>query len=547
MPVKPTPRLLATAVANALTISLTGSLMAALPTAASAASDAPTEAQMQAMEARLKAMEAKMDAMQKLLDAKAAGAPPAPPSPAAASGWGQPVADNKDAPAQLTQGELDTLKQKVARQELKVGALFEDARTGPMAGLSITGYVDPSYVVNRRQRTASFYFLDGQDPYTYYNSSIGDVFLDIKKTFGDGTYAPSIDLQLMPYRGYGAFTTNGSGSTFGNIFTTALVTIPLTDLTSVAAGYTPSFAGYEYQASTQMLTMSHGLLYDWSEPGTYMGVGLNHYKGNWSFKSFIGNEEYRSAGAVVPHCVDGTGATVGCGDPNVTVAAVSDVATNRTPSVTGRFDYTWSTALDIGGSVSLGRNTLLDYGNGFYGYQGTGTHAFGNKAYAELDMTYATPDQQLNAQLDYGQLQNGAWNGERAVWWGFSALAHQKWSTASLGRIGATARLDYLNNQRNGGGGGGLYLGSGLVYGTDTVNGFGIRQKCYAQSSLGGLDCKGANRVALTTAFMAYPTDQITLKAEYRRDWANFAVFGLTDGRLVRSNDIFGLQLVYAF
>ncbi len=503
-----------------------GFLLAAPPARA-----APTEEQMQAMEARLKAMEARLEAMQKLLDAKvsAPGAAAAPAAAAAsAAGWGTPVAESKDAPARLSQGELDTLKQKVARQELKVGSLFEDARSGPLAGLSIGGYVDPSFVINRDQRSASFLFLDGGDPYTYYNSSIGDVFLEIKKRFGEGTYAPSVDLQIMPYRGYGAFTTNGSGSTFGNIFTTALVNIPISDTTSIAAGYTPSFAGYEYQQSTLMLTMSHGLLYDWSEPGTYMGVGLNYLKGNWSLKTFLGNEEYRSAGSVA-----GTGS-------------------NRIPTVTARVDYTWSSSLYLGGSMNFGRNSLLACDGGGFGYQCSGTRAFGNKAYGEVDLTYVTPDRQLNAQLDYGQLQGGAWNDGRAVWWGVSLLGHQKWTTETLGRIGATARLDYFNNERNGGGGGGLYLGTGDVYGTDTANGFGIDQACsLAAQEVDpndlGLHCKGANRMSFTAAFLVYPTDQITLKAEYRRDWANRPVFGRTDGSLAKSNDVLGIQLIYAY
>ncbi len=512
---------------NAFTIRwLCLAVSAALPLIAQAA---PTEEQMQAMEARLKAMEARLEAMQKLLDAKPAAAPPAAAAAAATAaaasspGWGTPVAEGKDAPAKLSQGELDTLKQRVARQELRVGKLFDDATTGPLAGLSIGGYVDPAFVVSRNQKLASFVFLDGGDPYTYYNSSIGDVFLQITKRFGEGTYAPSVDLQIMPYRGYGAFTTNGSGSTFGNIFTTALISIPVGDQTTFTAGYTPSFAGYEYQAATQTLTVSHGLLYDWSAPGTYMGMGLDYWTGNWSFKSFIGNEEYRAAGAAVAG------------------------GTNRIPTITGRVDYAWSTSLYLGGSISLGRNSLLDCG-GSYGYQCTASRAFGNKAYVQADLTYATPDQQLNAQVDYGQLQEGAWNGGQASWWGVSLLGHQKWTTSMLGRIGATARFDYFNNQRNGGGGG-LYLGTGDdIYGTDTVNGFGIDQACLAADPDGlGLNCKGANRMSLTMAFLVYPTDQITLKAEYRRDWANLPVFQRANGLYVKNNDVLAMQLIYAY
>jgi hypothetical protein len=488
--------------------------LAALPAYA-----APTEAQMQAMEARLKAMEARLESMQKALDAAGAAGAAGAAAAAPAGGWGQ----GPNAPARLTQGEADTLKQKVAKQELQLGELYEASRSGPLAGLSITGYVDPSYVYNRNAGTSSFLFLSGGDPYTYDASSVGDLYIKFKKTFGEGTYAPNIDITIKPYRGYGAFTTNSGGSTFGNIFNIALLTVPLDDTTQFTAGYTPSFATYEYQESTITNTMSHGLLYDWSAPGTYMGIGLNKNVGNWYFKTFLGNEEYRSAGAI---SADGK-------------------QKNRTPTITGRFDYGVSSALYVGGSVSLGRNSLFDNGDGTYGYQATGTKAFGNKAYGQIDMTYTTADQVFNAEFDYGRLQNGAWNGEEAVWWGISLLGHQKWSTESLGRIGGTVRLDYLNNSRNGGGGGGIYLGGGG--GVDGANGFGIGQDCFANSVDNGKECKGANRTAVTFAFLMYPTEQITLKAEYRRDFATERVFARGNGLFVKDNDVLGMQVVYAF
>jgi hypothetical protein len=131
---------------------------------------------------------------------------------------GRFTACTPNAPARLTQGEADTLKQKVAKHELQLGELYEASRSGPLAGLSITGYVDPSYVYNRNAGTSSFLFLSGGDPYTYDASSVGDLYIKFKKTFGEGTYAPNIDITIKPYRGYGAFTTNSGGSTFGNIF-----------------------------------------------------------------------------------------------------------------------------------------------------------------------------------------------------------------------------------------------------------------------------------------------------------------------------------------
>ena len=48
------------------------------------------------------------------------------------------------------------MKQKLARHELKLGRLYQDAFESPGSGLQVTGYIDPVYVVNRNQRTASF-------------------------------------------------------------------------------------------------------------------------------------------------------------------------------------------------------------------------------------------------------------------------------------------------------------------------------------------------------------------------------------------------------
>lgn len=113
-----------------------------------------------------------------------------------APGYGQ-------APAVLTNDDVSEIRQQVANQQLKVDSLTDAARTGPIAGLSVTGYLDPTYVVNRGAGTSSFQFANHESAYTYYNSTFGDVFLDIKKTFGVGPTAPSAEITLMPNRGAG--------------------------------------------------------------------------------------------------------------------------------------------------------------------------------------------------------------------------------------------------------------------------------------------------------------------------------------------------------
>lgn len=499
--------------------------------APSALAQTASDADVKAMQKRIDSLETQLEAMRKLLESRLpapASAPAAAPAAAAgAASWG----DKPAAPAQLSQSELDDMKRKVARQEMRVNKLYADTYDSPGSGLQITGYIDPTYVVNNDLKTASFQFLN-RDPYTYDNSTNGDIYLRIFKRFGEGPMAPNIDIQIQPARGSGTFDTASDGSVVASIFQQALMNVPLTDTLSAIAGYTISYAGYEYVESTMTNTVSHNLLYDFTAPANYVGVGLGYIEGPWAIKGFLGNEEYYNIGSR------------------------ADVHSNRTPTLMVRADYTYNSALYLGGSFNVGRSTLYGPIEGCetgFGYQCTSNSAYGGKFQMELDMTYLAADVQYNAQIDYGQQKKSAWNGGTATWWGFSALAHRKWSTASLGRMGATVRLDYLNNEKNGGGGSGWYLSNEVAPGTDAYNGFGIDPNCWVNdvdtdgNSNNGVNCKGANRWALTTAVLFYPTDQWTLKAEYRYDRANLPVFATRDGPYRKDNNVFSLQTVYAF
>lgn len=495
---------------------------------------AASDEEVQAMQRRIQALESRLEQMSKLLESRGIGAEPEKP----VSGWGAPP----PAPAKLSQSELDGMKQRIARHEMKLGRLYQDAFESPGSGLEVTGYIDPAYVINRNQRTASFLFLNGGDAYTYDNSQNGDVFLRIQKTFGEGLQAPKMDLQIVPHRGNGVFSTRADGTVVPSIVHQALATLPFSDTNAVLAGYSAGYAGYEYFESTQTHTISHNLLFDFSGPGNMVGAGLSYTATNylWAAKAFLGNEEYYTTGS--------RGGSAG----------------NRMPSLMLRVDYTPNTAYYIGGSAYLGRNTLYAAydvdgyqacpdGNAGYGYQCASPRAYTTKFHGEVDIGYYTADSQYNAQVDYGFVENGAWNGGQAVWWGLSGLAHQKWTLPTLGRVGATIRADYMNNSRNGGGGSGLYLGSADTPGTDPMNGFGIDQNCFYNdvdadgNSQNGRHCKGANRYALTLAVLAYPSDRWTLKAEYRRDWGSQPVFWTHDYQFRRHNDVFSLQSVYAF
>ncbi|MGC0153766.1 DUF3138 family protein [Chromobacterium vaccinii] len=485
---------------------LISALIAALPGAALADAKADEIARLRA---QMQKLQQQMEALQKAVDAAAASQP----APAAA-------AADDDAKTEL--------KERVANMELKVDKLNTAATDGPLAGLSITGYLDPTYVYNRAQNSAGFQFLNHQNSYAYSNSTFGDVYLDIKKTFGVGPTAPSAEITIMPNRGSGnTLLDGGSGN---NIINTAVINFPLSDTWSVNAGLQNSFGGYEVQQSNQMVTLSHGLLYDFSDPGSYVGAGVAWSHDVWAWKFLLANEQYRTHANLA-----NTGTNAANGNPQV--------KSNNTPTVTARVDYTWSSALDLGGSFNAGRQTLLTGSgcSGGFGYQCGATDPYSNYFFVEADASYTLGDVIYNAELDYGQQQKAAWNGGQAQWYGVSLLGHRKWMTDTLGKMGATLRYDYLNDSKNGGGGGGVALGSG---GYDGVNGFGVDPACLAS---GATDCKGANRQALTADLLFFPTDQLTLKLEYRHDWASQAVFQRNDGSLKRSNDMLGAQAVYSF
>jgi hypothetical protein len=398
-------------------------------------------------------------------------------------------------------------------------------------------------VYNRDLSSSSFLFANHESSYNYFNSTFGDLYLDIKKTFGVGPMAPSAEITLMPNRGNGiTLLQNEHGEIGNNILNTAVVTVPVTATTTFVAGLMPSFGGYEVQQSNQMLTLTHNLLYDFSDPGSYVGVGVNYTgdSSNWAWKFMLGNEQYRTYGSVVQ---TGTNAL---GDPIT--------SSNKIPTFTARVDYTWSSALDIGGSFNIGRQTLsasTQNVNGntipVYGVGGQASSAFGTFFFGEADMAYTLADVQYNAEVDYGQQQNAAFNGGQAQWYGLSLLAHRKFSLPVVGRMGATARYDVLVDSKNGGGGGGVALNQN---GMDTADGFGIGADCLANSKANGglgFECKGAVHQDVALDVLFYPTQQITVKVEYRHDWANKQVFLKNDGSYGKSNDILATQFIYSF
>jgi len=456
------------------------------------------------LKAQVKALQAQIDALKDATQSLLAKQPvnTALPAPAVAP-----------APAPAVASDEPTLEQRVNKMELQVEQLASADAEGPNAGLSITGYADVAYFANRNAKTSSFSFgRPNNSTYAYDNSSMGDIYLDIKKTFGTGTVmpaqaasvlAPTFEVVIAPNRGYGAGSTGGN-----NIVHTAQVTLPVDKSMSYFFGQIGSFAGYEYYQSNLLNTITHNLLYDFADPAYFTGAGVTYTSGNAAWKFMLGNPNSQPFSGGV-----------------------------KSPTFEYRLDYTWDSKTNIGWSGYVGKSSVNNR-------QDAPTDFKSAVVYTEADLAYTLFETTLNAQIDYGRQRKAAWNGGDATWWGLSLLGNYKFNDDWAG----TLRYDYLDNSKNGGGMP-AYYGAG---GTDTVNGWGIDPACLADAQANdpsdyGFACKGAKRSAISAALLFYPMKQVVLKSELRFDHANLPVFAKKNGEQVKNNTLFGLQAVYSF
>ncbi len=405
--------------------------------------------------------------------------------------------------------ELMSELQELNRITIKAEAL-EDARDA--AGhkmLKASGYMDPSFVINRAQDRGGFQFLNradtaaGGDGYNYDNSYFGTAVIDFQK---ETDSAVKWRLTLAPNRGVGSVFDASSP------VHEASVSVPLTDLqTRLIAGQIPDWSGYEYLQPTLNKLITHNLLFDFTLPAAYSGAGIDITRGKWTVKSMLAN-----------------------------VNASKKSPRNHAPALAYRIDYSRGEFQGVGcagviGKATNGRANETDPNNPgvllFPQDAGLDTqvHLF------EVDGYFIRGDITLQGQFSIGGQQNSAItpgaNGELrdASWYGMSVLGAYRITP----RMESTLRIDHLNNERNGGG----LLG---YYAADSRNGVGPGH--------GGDPNIGANRSAVTlgTSFMLDLST--TLKAEYRMDFASQPVFEYIQDGIYRSkNDMFGVSLLVAF
>jgi hypothetical protein len=428
----------------------------------------------------------------------------------------QRAAPASPAPAGMTPEQ----QQDFNRITVKAEALEDSRDASGLKGLKISGYMDPTYVFNANKERGTFQFLvpAASEGYGYDNSYFGTVSLDIQKETENGT---KFHLNLIPRRGTGDFNDS-------SIVNEASVWIPLGGLDKkLFAGQIPDWSGYEYQAPTQNLLITHNLLFDFTLPYFYTGVGLELVQPRLDLKLMVANfnTSIRRVGEHVP-------AFVFRGD--------------YTPKGT---DY-WG----LGFAGGLGyKNNLRPFVDSGFGVDGKGVALEADGVTpvstkdtffltAEVDGWYTRGAVTFNAHANIGSQQHaavtadGAGRLRDAQWFGLSALAAYKFNPKLQGIL----RADFIYDQKNGG---------GLLDWTaaDGGNGVGPDQK-------GGDPDKGADKYAVTVGLGYTLSANVTLKAECRFDGATQNVFGNQDAivggsspKFSKSNALAATQVVFFF
>ncbi len=458
---------------------LTLALAAAYPGAALAQSNADLLKEMKALRDRVGELEKKLAEKPAPAPAPAAAAKPAP---VAEKQWGM-------TPEQL---------QDFNRIAVKTEATEDNLAAWGYKGLTVSGYIEPTYIYNKRQHRAGFQFLNNQaDGFFYDTSYMGSASIDFTKETDSGT---KWKLTLAPNRGVGAVISGG-------IVQEASVSVPLGDLsTRLIAGQVPDWSGYEYQQPTLNPFTTHNLLYDFTLPTSYTGAGVELKRGKWVIKSMLANV-------------------------NTTIrnAGEQDVA------LVYRGDYSMSEYMGFGFAGLHGKAPNFSVFNADGSQASTVAHLL------EADGYYTRGDWTFQGQVGIGKQKLGAialdasGNLQDAKWWGLSGLAGYTITPQLQGLV----RADYVHNASNGGG---LFGYSAQ----DDRNGLGIDGNCALDPTL---ECtRGANRYALTFGLKYAFNANTSFKAEYRIDGASKPVFIDSEaGSFHKRNQLLGASMVVFF
>lgn len=420
------------------------------------------------------------------------------------------------APGTAQWGMTPEQARELSRVAVKTEALEDAVEAQGLKMFKFSGFMDPTYLVNRRQDRAGFQFLNpiSSDPYSYDNSYFGSAYLDMQKEMEGGT---KWRLTLVPKRGTGDVMGDSS------IVQEASVSIPMGDLqTRLIAGQLPDWSGYEYQQATLNKLITHNLLYDFTLPTTYTGVGMEYIRGKWWSRWMLANvnTSKRNAG-------------------------------EKAPAFVYRVDYSRGEFQGFGFAGMHGKAA---------NFRATGANPVTNEDYDtrdtrvnlfELDAYFIRGDWTVQGQVSLGEQKRAAINANPDT----GELRDSRWAGASglvawkfIPRWEVVGRLDYIRNRKNGGG----LLGYTVA---DDRNGIGPSRALSTPDGL--VDCastwvsgcdKGTDRQALSVGLSYLFNLNTTFKAEARYDRANLPVFlDVKTGEYRKSNAVFGTSVVVSF
>lgn len=469
----------------------------AFPVSAHAAGDAATQEllkELRALKDRVADLEKKLQAQEARTSAVAADAAAA-----------------KEAATAVQPGMTPEQQQDFNRIAVKTEAL-EDARDMlGFKGLKVSGYMDPTYVLNQRRHQGGFVFLNSvaQRGYFYDGSYIGTAVIDFTKETDSGA---RWRLTLAPQR-----STQGVAEGSSSIVHEASVSVPLTDLqTRFIAGHIPDWSGYEYLPATQNKLITHNLLFDTTLPASYTGAGLELTRDKWIVKGVLANmnasrRNDREKTPVLAYRVDyAKGEFQGFG-----FAGVHGKAANLSQNV-----------VDGNGDVVAQRDSRLDT--------------------FEFDAYFIRGDWTVQGQIALGRQKAAAITADPstgalrdAYWTGLSGLTAYKFQPWLEGIV----RLDYLFNKKNGGG--------LLTYASfDDHNGIGPAASGFDDNGnvVFSRPDRGVNRGALTLGLNYAFNLNTVFKLEYRYDWATGPVFlDTASNTFKKNNHLLGTSVVVSF
>ncbi len=400
-----------------------------------------------------------------------------------------------------------------ARIRLKAETIEDSLEANGFKNLKFSGYIDPTYIYNQNRKTASFVFLNNNsningsnEVFSFDNTYFGSFLLNIDKELEGGT---KLKLAIMPSKG------TASSFNFGNIVHEASFSVPLNDPnTRLIGGQIPDWTGYEAISSAQNKLITHNLLFDFSAPNFYTGIGAEFVRGKLDFKFLLGN---------------------------LNRARIDD-ARRRAPGIFYRGDYSQNEFLSLGfGGLHSGFDDKTQ---------------FGRLDIVEVDATFIRGDWTLQGELVAGRQGRTPANGylsDFARWHGLSGLAAYKFTQ----RLEGIARYDFLYNKRNGGGILGSTFGGfgGACVDTtgadatcpDGLNGFGSGLVFNGSKFVIADPTQGSNRYTLSLGMNYLLKTGVSLKAEYRYDRSTSNTFLDADGGYKKDNHVLGFSTLLSF